>query len=136
MPPVDPIPIAEPWLGAKEQLVLKECVQTRWISSRGKFVVEFERLFASYCGVKYGVTTTSGTSALHLSLACLGIGPGDEVIVPTLSFIATANPVTYCGATPVFVDSLPDTWNLDPAKVKNAVTRKTRAIIAVHLYGN
>jgi perosamine synthetase len=136
MPPVDPIPIAEPWLGAKEHLLLKECVQTRWVSSKGKFVSEFEKQFASYCGVKYGVTTTSGTSALHLSLACLDIGPGDEVIVPTLSFIATANPVTYCGAKPVFVDSLPDTWNLDPAKVKNAVTRKTRAIIAVHLYGH
>jgi perosamine synthetase len=136
MPPVDPIPIAETWLGAKEQLLLKECVQTRWVSSKGRFVGEFEKLFAGYCGVKYGVTTTSGTSALHLALACLGIGPGDEVIVPTLSFIATANPVTYCGAKPVFVDSLPDTWNLDPAKVKNAVTRKTRAIIAVHLYGH
>jgi perosamine synthetase len=82
------------------------------------------------------VATANGTAAIHLALACLDIGPGDEVIVPTLSFIGTANPVTYCGATPVFVDSLSDTWNLDPAAVERAITRKTRAIIPVHLYGH
>lgn len=136
MPRLDPIPIAEPWFGAKERMLLKECAQSGWVSSKGRFVGEFEQLFASYCGVKYGVTTSSGTSALHLALACLDIGPGDEVIVPTLSFIGTANPVTYCGATPVFVDSLPDTGNLDPAEVAKAVTAKTQAIIAVHLYGH
>ncbi|MGH7929094.1 MAG: DegT/DnrJ/EryC1/StrS family aminotransferase, partial [Candidatus Binatia bacterium] len=130
------IPIAEPWLGAQERLLLNECVRSRWVSSQGRFVGDFERAFAAYCGVKYGIATTSGTSALHLALACLDIGPGDEVIVPTLSFIATANAVTYCGAKPVFVDSLPDTWNLDPAGVEKAVTRKTRAIIPVHLYGH
>ncbi len=131
-----PVPIWEPWLGPKERLLLNECVTTRWVSSLGRFVGEFERAFAGYCGVKHGVATASGTAALHLALACLDIGPGDEVIVPTLSFIATANPVMYCGATPVFVDSLADTWNLDPAAVEKAVTRKTRAIIVVHLYGH
>ena len=136
MPRLDPIPIAEPWLGARERLLLKECAQSGWVSSKGRFVGEFERLFGGYCGVKYGVTTSSGTSALHLALACLNIGPGDEVIVPTLSFIGTANPVRYCGAIPVFVDSLPDTGNLDPAEVEKAVTARTRAIIAVHLYGH
>lgn len=136
MPHLEPIPITEPWLGTKERLLLDECVRTRWVSSKGRFVGEFENAFASYCGIKYGVATTSGTSALHLALASLGIGPGDEVILPTLSFIATANPVTYCGAKPVFVDSLPDTWNLDPAAVEKAVTRNTRVIIAVHLYGH
>jgi perosamine synthetase len=135
MPKFEQIPIAEPWLGNKERQLLSECVRTRWVSSQGRFVGEFENAFASYCGVKYGVATSSGTSALHLALACLDIGPGDEVIVPTLSFIGSANPVTYCGATPVFVDSVPDTWNLDPAAVEKAVTRRTRAIIAVHLYG-
>jgi perosamine synthetase len=136
MPHPDPIPIAEPWLGARERLLLRECAQSGWVSSKGRFVGEFERLFADYCGVKYGVSTSSGTSALHLALACLDIGPGDEVIVPTLSFIGTANPVTYCGASPVFVDSLSDTWNLDPKAVEKAVTAKTRAVIAVHLYGH
>jgi perosamine synthetase len=115
---------------------LNECLKTRWVSSQGAFVGQFERAFAGYCGVKHGVATANGTAALHLALACLDVGPGDEVIVPTLSFIGTANPVRYCGATPVFVDSLPDTWNLDPAAVEKAVTGKTRAIIAVHLYGH
>jgi perosamine synthetase len=130
------IPISEPWLGTKERLLLDECVRTGWVSSQGRFVGEFEKAFASYCGVKYGVATSSGTSALHLALASLDIGPGDEVIVPTLSFIGTANPVTYCGAKPVFVDSLPDTWNLDPDAVKKVITRNTRAIMPVHLYGH
>jgi perosamine synthetase len=129
-------PICEPWLGAKERRLLKECVTTGWVSSQGKFVGDFERAFAGFCGVKHGVATANGTAALHLALACLDIGPGDEVIVPTLSFIATANPVTYCGAKPVFVDSLSDTWNLSPAAVEKAITRHTRAIIAVHLYGH
>ena len=129
-------PIWEPWLGAKERLLLNECVRTGWVSSQGSFVGDFESAFAGYCGVEHGVATANGTAALHLALACLDIGPGDEVIVPTLSFIATANPVTYCGAKPVFVDSLADTWNLDPAAVAKAVTRKTRAIIPVHLYGH
>jgi perosamine synthetase len=136
MTKLKPIPIAEPWLGAKERQLLDECARSRWVSSKGKFVAECEEAFASYCGVKYGVATSSGTTALHLALACLGIGPGDEVIVPTLSFIATANVVTYCGAKPVFVDSLADTWNLDPEGVEKAITRKTRAIIVVHLFGH
>ena len=133
---LNPLPITEPWLGTKERLLLDECVRTRWVSSQGSFVGEFEKAFANYCGVKYGVATASGTSALHLALASLDIGPGDEVIVPTLSFIGTANPVTYCGARPVFVDSVPDTWNLDPDALKKVITRNTRAIIPVHLYGH
>jgi perosamine synthetase len=130
------IPVAEAWLGAKELQLLHECARSGWVSSKGKFVTQFEERFASYCGVKYGIATSSGTTALHLALACLGIGPRDEVIVPTLSFIATANVVTYCGAKPVFVDSLADTWNLDPVGVEKAITRRTRAIIVVHLFGH
>lgn len=133
---LEEVPIWQPWLGPKERLLIDECVTTRWVSSQGRFVGEFERIFAGYCAVKHGVATANGTAALHLALASLNIGPGDEVILPTLSFIGTANPVLYCGATPVFVDSLPDTWNLDPSAVQKAVTRKTRAIIAVHLYGH
>jgi perosamine synthetase len=136
MPHLEPIPIAEPWLGTKERLLLDECVRTRWVSSKGRFVGEFEHAFATYCGVKYGVATCNGTSALHLALACLDIGPGDEVIVPALSFIGTANPVTYVGATPVFVDSNIETWNVDPKAVERVITRNTRAIIVVHLYGH
>ena len=130
------IPISDIWIGKKEQHLLSECVKTGWLSSQGRFVGEFEQAFATYCGVQYGVATANGTSALHLALACLDIGPGDEVIVPTLSFIGTANPVTYVGATPVFVDSDNETWNLDPKAVARAITGKTRAIIVVHLYGH
>jgi perosamine synthetase len=136
MPRLKPVPIWQPWLGAKERLLLNQCLTSRWVSSQGKFVGQFEKAFAGYCGVKHGVATANGTAALHLALACLDIGPGDEVIVPTLSFVGTANPVVYCGATPVFVDSLADTWNLDPSAVAKAVTRRTRAIIVVHLYGH
>src|SRR5687768_2966571 len=104
MPRLKPVPIWQPWLGAKERLLLNQCLTSRWVSSQGKFVGQFEKAFAGYCGVKHGVATANGTAALHLALACLDIGPGDEVIVPTLSFVGTANPVVYCGATPVFVD--------------------------------
>lgn len=130
------IPVSAPWLGAKERRLVDECIDSGWVSSQGKFVGEFETLFSGYCGVKYGVATSSGTSALHLALLSLNIGPGDEVIVPTLSFIATANCVAYVGATPVFVDSNRETWNLDPAAVAKALTRRTRAIIVVHTYGH
>jgi perosamine synthetase len=136
MPNLEGIPITEPWLGAKERRLVNECTRTGWVSSQGKFVSEFESIFASYCGVKYGVATSSGTSALHLALASLNIGPGDEVIVPTLSYIGTVNPVTYVGAQPIFVDSNGETWNLDPKAVEKAVTPRTRAIIVVHLYGH
>jgi perosamine synthetase len=133
---LDEIPLAEPWLGKRERQLLNQCLNEGWVSSAGKFIGEFERLFSSYCGVKYGVATSNGTSALHLALVSLNIGPEDEVIVPTLSFIATANVVTYAGAKPVFVDSDSATWALSPAAVESAVTKKTRAIIAVHLYGH
>jgi len=130
------VPITETWLGAKERLLVDKCTRSGWVSSKGKYVNDFERLFASYCGAKYGVATSSGTSALHLALASLNVGSGDEVIVPTLSFIATANPVTFVGAKPIFADSNEETWNLDPGAVERAVTRRTRAIIVVHLYGH
>lgn len=130
------LPVAEPSLGDKELAYVTECVLTGWVSSAGKFVTRFEEMVAAACQTKYAAATSSGTTALHLALLALNIGPGDEVIVPTLTFIATANAVAYTGATPVFVDSDLETWNLCPRSCKKAITSKTKAIIAVHLYGH
>jgi len=130
------IPIAEPLLGDEELSNVVEAVKSGWISSKGKFIPEFEEKFARYCGVKYGVATSNGTAALHLALEALGIGEGDEVIVPTLTFIATANAVRYTDAKPVFADSHPDYWCIDPEKIESLITPKTKAIIPVHLYGH
>jgi perosamine synthetase len=130
------IPIAEPSLEGRELEYVTDCIRSGWVSSLGEYVKRFEQEFATYCGVRYGVATHNGTVALHLALAALGIGPGDEVILPTLTFVATANAVVYAGATPIFVDSEPHTWNIDPGAVTQAITSRTRAIIAVHLYGH
>ncbi len=130
------IPVAEPLLGEEELANVIEAVKSGWVSSKGKFIGQFETEFAQYCGVRYGVATSNGTVALHLALEALGIGPGDEVIVPTLTFIATANTVRYTGAQPVFVDSRPDYWGIDPEKIEKAITARTRAIVPVHLYGH
>ncbi len=130
------IPVAAPALDGREKEYVLECLETGWISSLGRFIGDFEAAFAAYCGVKHAVACNNGTTALHLALVGLGIGPGDEVIVPTLTYIASANCVAYCGATPVFVDSDPTTMNLDPAKLEAAITPRTKAIMAVHLYGH
>jgi perosamine synthetase len=130
------LPVAEPYLGEKELEYVTECVLSGWVSSAGKFVTEFERRFAEFCDTRYAVATSSGTTALHLALVTAGIGAGDEVIVPTMSFIATANAVKYTGATPIFVDSEPDTWTIDPAQIEPAITPRTKAIIPVHIYGH
>lgn len=130
------LPVAEPKFGEKELQYISECVLTGWVSSAGKFVKRFEEQFAEFCGTQYAVSCNSGTSALHLSLLAADIGPGDEVIVPSLTFIATANAVTYTGAKPIFIDSEPDTWNIDPTQIEKAINEKTKAIIPVHLYGH
>lgn len=130
------LPVAEPLLGEKELLYVTDCIVSNWISSSGKYVGQFEDLFADYCGSRYAVAASSGTTALHLALLALGIGPGDEVIVPSLTFIATANAVTYTGAKAIFVDSETDTWNIDPKLIEKAITPNTKAIIPVHLYGH
>jgi perosamine synthetase len=130
------IPIAEPSLGKEELKNITEVVKSGWISSKGKFISEFEKKFAEYCGCKHGTAASSGTAALHLALKALGIKKGDEVIVPTMTFIATANAVAYCGAKPVFVDSHPDYWCIDPEKIEEKITKNTKAIIPVHLYGH
>lgn len=113
-----------------------DCLNSNWISSKGSYVHRFEGAFAEFCGVRHAVSCSSGTAALHLALLAVGVGQGDEVIVPTLTFVATANAVTYCGARPVFVDSEAETWNMDPNLIEAKITPRTKAIIAVHLYGH
>jgi len=130
------IPVSEPVMGEKELEYITECIRTNWVSSAGKFVDRFAEEFAGFCEAKYAVPVVNGTAALHLALMILGIGRGDEVIVPTLTFITTANVVTYTGATPIFVDSEPYTWNIEPAKIEEKITDRTKAIIPVHLYGH
>ena len=132
----DFIPIAEPLFTGNELKYVTDCIRSGWISSIGAYVPRFEEEFARFCGQRYGVATSSGTTALHLALATLGIGPGDEVIVPALTFVATANCVVYTGARPVFVDSERQTWNMNPDSVVSKITDKTKAIIPVHLYGH
>jgi perosamine synthetase len=129
------IPVYQPDLNGNEKKYVNECIDSSWISSKGKFVGDFERIFADRIGIQHAASVCNGTLALHLALLALGIGPGDEVIVPTLTYIATANAVAYTGATPVFVDSIRDTWQIDPLEVRRHITPKTRAIIPVHLYG-
>ncbi len=130
------IPIAEPSLAGNEKTYVADCLESTWISSRGKYIELFENAFAEFCGVKHAVSCSNGTTALHLALLALGVSTGDEVIVPTLTFVATANAVAYCGAQPIFVDAEPRTWNLDPALIEAKITSRTKGIIVVHLYGH
>ena len=130
------IPVSSPSVGEREIQYLSDCIKSGWVSYGGKHVSEFENKFAEFCGVKYGASTNSGTTALHLALATAKIGPGDEVIIPTFTMVATANAVSYTGAKPVLVDSELDTWNMDASQLEEKITRRTRAIIAVHTYGH
>jgi len=130
------IHVCEPNIGKKEFEYVKKCFDTNWISSMGPFVEKFEEKFAGFCDSKYGITATSGTTALHLAVASLGIGKGDEVIMPTFTMIASANSVLYTGAMPVLVDSELQTWNMDVTKIESKITDKTKAIMPVHTYGH
>lgn len=130
------LPIMEPSLTGNELEYVTDCVKTNWISSQGAYVQKFEQYFAHYHNINYALTTSNGTTALHLALTALGVGPGDEVIVPDLTFAATANAVVHCGATPVLVDVDPAYWNMDPNLLEEAITPQTKAIIPVHLYGH
>jgi perosamine synthetase len=129
------IPVYEPVLGADVRSNVLDCIDSNWISSRGRFVDEFELKFGAYVGVPHAASVCNGTVALHLALLAMGIGPGDEVIVPTFTYIASVNAIAYVGATPVFVDSLADTWQLDPADVRRKISSRSRSILVVHLYG-
>jgi perosamine synthetase len=129
------IPVFAPWLPASARSYVLDCVDSGWVSSLGKYVARFEEELAAFCEARHAVATSNGTVALHLALVVLGIGPGDEVLVPDLTFIATANAVRYTGATPVLVDVDRATWGIDPADARRKLTPRTRAIIPVHLYG-
>lgn len=128
--------VAHPTLAGNERKYVLDCLDTNWISSIGKYIGAFEESFAKFCGVKHAIATNNGTTALHLALVALDLKPGDEVIIPTVTYIATANAVSYCGATPVLVDVCPETMNIDPAEIERRITPKTRGIIPVHLYGH
>lgn len=129
------IPVAEPSLSGNELKYVTECIETGWISSQGGFVKRFEAEIAKRLGVEHVLAVSNGTVALHLALLALGIGPGDEVLVPDLTFAATINTVIQAGATPVIVDVDPHSWNMDPAAAAAAVTPRTKAVMPVHLYG-
>ena len=130
------IPVCVPLLGKKEKEYVLNCLNDHWISSSGKYIPAFEESFSHYCGRKYGIATTNGTTALHLGLAALKVRPGDEVIMPTFTIASTAFAVIYCGGKPIFVDSTKDTWNIDVNKIEEKITKRTKAIMPVHIYGN
>jgi len=132
----DLIPISNIIFQGNEVDYVRDAVESNWVSSIGSYIDKFEIDFAATMDCSFAVSVNNGTSALLLALKALDIGPGDEVIVPSLTFAATVNAIIYAGATPVLVDSLEDHWNLDPVKVENAVTSSTKAIIPVHLYGH
>jgi perosamine synthetase len=129
------IPVCEPLLLGRELEYVTEAVSKGWISSSGGFVSKFEQQFAAHLGVRHAITASNGTAALHLALVAAGIGPGDEVIVPTFTMIASCAAICYTGATPVFVDCERDTFNLDVSKVRQKLTTRSRAIMPVHIYG-
>jgi len=130
------IPVCEPTQWGNEKKYVKECMETNWISSKGRYIAKFESEFARKVGAGYGVGVLNGTVALHLALSALDIGPGDEVIVPTFTMIATPNSVRYTGAKPVLVDSELKTWNIDTSKIEEKITKRTRAILPIHTYGH
>jgi perosamine synthetase len=123
-------------LAGNEKRYVSDCLDTGWISSSGDYITAFERAFADWCGTKHGIAVCNGTVALHLALRALGIGPGDEVIVPDFTMIASAFAVCYTGATPVFADADPGTWNIAPEAAAAEVTPRTKAIMPVHIFGN
>ena len=128
------IPVARPFVGAEEEEAVLQVLRSGWLS-QGERVARFEQEFAKYVGAKHAVAVSSCTTALHLGFVAAGIGPGDEVLCPSLSFIATANSIRYVGATPVFIDIDPVTYNLDPRRIEEAITQHTRAILVVHQIG-
>lgn len=130
------LPVGAPALVGNEKAYVNDCLDSTWISSNGAYIGRFEEGFAEFCQVPHALSCSNGTVALHLALLALDIGPGDEVIVPTLTYVATANSVLYCGAKPVFVDCEADTWNMGPAAIAAKITPRTKAIVVVHLFGH
>ena len=130
------IPISQPRISQREIDYVTDAVRSGWVSSLGPYVDRFEQDFAAFCGTRYAVSVSNATVGLHLALKVLGVGPGDEVIVPDLTFVATANAVATAGATPVMVDVRADTYCIDAEMIEAAITPRTRAIMPVHLYGH
>ncbi|MGF6900988.1 DegT/DnrJ/EryC1/StrS family aminotransferase [Paraburkholderia sp. GAS348] len=128
-------PVYSPYLNGREKALVVDCIDSTWISSKGKYVGQFEDSFGSWLGAQHAITVSNGTVALHVALAALGIGPGDEVLVPTLTYIASANAVKYTGADVVFVDSERAYWQIDIEDAERKITSRTKAIVVVHLYG-
>ena len=131
-----PVPVNEPVISDQAKNYAKECLDTGWLSSAGPFVGKFEQAFAAYLGVRHAVAVSNGTAALHAALCAIDLKPGDEVIVPAFTMIATIFAVMYTGATPVFVDCELDTFNIDIRNIESKITPRTRAIIPVHLFGH
>ncbi len=130
------ITVCEPTLGTRELELATDAIKSGWISSAGKYITEFEKNFSAYCGVAFGVAASNGTTALHMALEAMGVGKGDEVIIPTFTMVASCNAVIYTGAKPVLVDSELGTWNMDVSKIEEKITKKTKAIMVVHTYGH
>lgn len=130
------IPLSVPEIIGNEWKYIKDCLDTNWVSSAGKYVDTFEQKFSEYLNVNHAVATVNGTAALHLALKVLEIQPEDEIIVPSMTFIASVNPIIYVGAKPVFVDVCRDSYVMDVNKIEQLITEKTKAIMPVHLYGN
>ena len=130
------IPVCTPLLEGNELAYVTEAVSTGWISSSGKYVTAFEEAFAAYCGVKHGIAVCNGTVALHLALVALGVGKGDEVIIPSFTMAASAFAICYTGAMPVFIDADAATWNMDVAAIEAKITPRTKAVMPVHIFGN
>lgn len=130
------IPISQPLIAKNAKRYLDECLKTGWVSSAGSFVERFEKAFAAFVGTTFAIATNSGTSAIHLSLASLGVGNGDEIIVPSYTMIASVLPIIYQGATPVLIDSEKETGNIDVGKIEGKITKKTKAILPVHMFGH
>lgn len=130
------IPVNQPLIAKNAAKYVLDCLKTGWISSAGMYICLFEEKYAKFCSCRYGVSCSNGTAALHLALVSLGIGKEDEVIIPTLTMAASALAVVYTGAKPILIDCEPDTYNINPHLIKAKITKRTRAIMPVHLYGH
>jgi perosamine synthetase len=130
------IPVNDPCIGERDSKYVLECLRTGWVSSAGKFITEFEEKWAAYCGRRYGIAVSNGTAALQIAVATLGLKPDDEVIMPSFTIISCALAVIYNGGRPVLVDSDPKTWCMNVEHIEQKITRRTRAIMPVHIYGH
>ncbi|EAR02774.1 DegT/DnrJ/EryC1/StrS family aminotransferase [Maribacter sp. HTCC2170] len=129
------IPIYKPYIGENENKIVAECMQSTWISSQGKFIKTFEEKVQEYTKANHAITVSNGTVAIHLAMLALGIGPGDEVITPNFTYVASSNSILYVGATPIFVDIDPFSWNLDPSLIEAKISSRTKAILYTNVYG-